>query len=70
MMDKNDIRKMTKITTPSRGGFMDVPEALSKLSIRKVSLEKVSKLDITYKKMAEIAGVSEYEVRRYLGLIQ
>ena len=70
MMDKNDIRKMSKITTPSRGGFMDVPEALDRLSIRKVSLEKVSKLDITYKKMAEIAGVSEYEVRRYLGLIQ
>jgi len=65
MMDKNDFRM---ITMPRRGdGIMD---QLERLSIRKVSLAKVSKLDITYKKMAEMAGVSEYEVRRYLGLIQ
>ncbi len=63
MMDKNDIRK---IGTPKRG----IMDQLSNLSVRKVSLDKLVQQDITYKEMAKIAGVSEYEIRRYIGLLQ
>jgi response regulator of citrate/malate metabolism len=67
MMNKNDIRH---ISAPRRGGFMDIPESLSRLTVRKVSLSKLVQQDITYKEMAKISGYSEYEIRRYLGLIQ
>ena len=67
MMDKNDIRH---ITTPRRGGFMDIPKALDTLSIRKISMDKLVRQDITYTEMAKISGRSVYEIRRYLGLIQ
>jgi len=70
MMDKNDIRKMTKITTPSRGGFMDVPEALDRLSIRKYSIDKLLETDMTWTQMSKLTGMSVYEIRRYTGSIQ
>ena len=70
MMDKNDIRKMKSITTPSRGGFMDVPEALDRLSIRKYSIDKLLETDLPLTKMAELTGMSVYEIRRYTGSIQ
>ena len=63
MMDKNDIRTMS---TPKRGSVMD---QLEKLSIRKVSVKKVLQMEITHKKMAEMTGLSEYEIRRELGLL-
>jgi len=63
MMDKNDIRM---IGTPKRG----IMDQLSNLSVRKVSLDKLVQQDITYKEMAKIAGVSEYEIRRFIGLLQ
>ena len=66
MMDKNDIRTMT---TPRRGGFMDDLTNLSNLSIRKVSLKKVLQMEITHKQMAKMTGLSEYEIRRELGLL-
>ena len=67
MMNKNEFRH---ITTPSRGGFMDIPEALNNLSIRSVSLSKLVQQDITYAEMAKLSGKSEYEIRRFVGLIQ
>ena len=67
MMDKNDIRN---ITTPSRGGFMDVPEALSKLTVRKYSIDKLLETDMTYVQMSKLTGMSVYEIRRYTGSIQ
>ena len=67
MMDKNDIRQ---ITTPSRGGFMDVPEALSKLTVRKYSIDKLLETDMTYVQMSKLTGMSVYEIRRYTGSIQ
>ena len=66
MMDKNDIRTMS---TPRRGGFMDDLTNLSNLSIRKVSLKKVLQMEITHKQMAKMTGLSEYEIRRELGLL-
>ena len=70
MMDKNDIRKMTSITTPSRGGFMDVPEALDRLTIRKYSIDKLLQTDMTWTQMSKLTGMSVYEIRRYTGSIQ
>ena len=67
MMDKNDIRY---ITTPSRGGFMDVPEALSKLTVRKYSIDKLLETDMTYVQMSKLTGMSVYEIRKYTGSIQ
>ena len=67
MMNKNDLRA---ITSPRRGGFMDIPKSLDKLSIRSVSLSKLVEQDITYAEMAKVSGKSEYEIRRFLGLIQ
>ena len=67
MMDKNDFRY---ITTPSRGGFMDVPEALNKLTVRKYSIDKLLETDLPWTKMAELTGMSVYEIRRYTGSIQ
>ena len=67
MMDKNDIRH---ITTPSRGGFMDVPEALSKLTVRKYSIDKLLETDLPLTKMAELTGMTVYEIRKYTGSIQ
>jgi hypothetical protein len=67
MMDKNDIRH---ITTPSRGGFMDVPEALNRLSVRKYSIDKLLETDLPLTKMAELTGMTVYEIRRYTGSIQ
>ena len=67
MMDKNDIRY---ITTPSRGGFMDVPEALNRLSVRKYSIDKLLETDLPLTKMAELTGMTVYEIRRYTGSIQ
>ena len=67
MMDKNDIRY---ITTPSRGGFMDVPEALNRLSVRKYSIDKLLETDLPLTKMAELTGMSVYEIRKYTGSIQ
>ena len=67
MMDKNDIRH---ITTPSRGGFMDVPEALNKLTVRKYSIDKLLETDLPLTKMAELTGMTVYEIRRYTGSIQ
>ena len=66
MMDKNDIRTMS---APRRGGFMDDLTNLSSLSIRKVSLKKVLQMEITHKQMAKMTGLSEYEIRRELGLL-
>jgi hypothetical protein len=66
-MDKNDIRH---ITTPSRGGFMDVPEALNRLSVRKYSIDKLLETDLPLTKMAELTGMTVYEIRRYTGSIQ
>ena len=60
MMDKNEIRKIT-------------PTKLAKTDeryLRMAGLRLVVESDLTYRKMAEIAGVTEYEVRRFLGLIQ
>ena len=42
MMNKNEFRH---ITTPTRGGFMDVPESLSKLTVRKYSIDKLLETD-------------------------
>ena len=67
MMDKNDIRH---ITTPTRGGFMDIPEALNRLSVRKYSIDKLLETDMTYEEMSKHTGMSVYEIRRYTGLIQ
>ena len=67
MMDKNDIRH---IATPSRGGFMDVPEALSKLTVRKYSIDKLLETDMTYVQMSKVTGMSVYEIRKYTGSIQ
>ena len=67
MMDKNDIRQ---ITTPSRGGFMDVPEALNKLTVRKYSIDKLLQTDMTWTQMSKLTGMSVYEIRRYTGSIQ
>ena len=67
MMDKNDIRH---ITTPTRGGFMDVPESLSKLTVRKYSIDKLLETDLPWTKMAELTGMTVYEIRRYTGSIQ
>ena len=67
MMDKNDIRE---ITTPTRGGFMDVPETLSKLTVRKYSIDKLLETDMTYDQMSKLTGMSVYEIRRYTGSIQ
>ncbi len=67
MMDKNDIRH---ITTPTRGGFMDVPEALNRLSVRKYSIDKLLETDLPLTKMAELTGMTVYEIRRYTGSIQ
>ena len=67
MMDKNDIRH---ITTPTRGGFMDVPEALSKLTVRKYSIDRLLETDMTYEEMSKLTGMSVYEIRRYTGSIQ
>ena len=66
-MDKNDIRH---ITTPTRGGFMDVPEALNRLSVRKYSIDKLLETDLPLTKMAELTGMTVYEIRRYTGSIQ
>ena len=44
-------------------------DQLEKLSIRKVSVEKVLEMEITHEKMAEMTGLSEYEIRRKLGLL-
>ena len=49
---------------------MDIPKSLDKLSIRSVSLSKLVEQDITYAEMAKLSGKSEYEIRRFLGLIQ
>ena len=70
MMDKNDIRHMTDITTPSRGGFMDVPEALDRLTIRNYSIDKLLETDMTYVQMSKLTGMSVYEIRKYTGSIQ
>ena len=67
MMDKNDIRH---ITTPTRGGFMDVPEALNRLTVRKVSIDKLLETDMTWTEMSKLTGMSVYEIRRYTGSIQ
>ena len=67
MMNKNEFRH---ITTPSRGGFMDVPEALNKLTVRKYSIDKLLQIDLPWTKMAELTGMSVYEIRRYTGSIQ
>ena len=67
MMNKNEFRH---ITTPSRGGFMDVPESLNKLTVRKYSIDKLLETDMTWTKMAELTGMSVYEIRRYTGSIQ
>jgi len=67
MMDKNDIRH---ITTPTRGGFMDVPAALNKLTVRKYSIDKLLETDLPWTKMAELTGMTVYEIRRYTGSIQ
>ena len=67
MMDKNDIRH---IATPTRGGFMDVPEALNRLSVRKYSIDKLLETDLPLTKMAELTGMTVYEIRRYTGSIQ
>ena len=67
MMNKNEFRH---ITTPSRGGFMDVPEALNKLTVRKYSIDKLLETDLPWTKMAELTGMTVYEIRRYTGSIQ
>ena len=59
MMNKNDIRTMND----------PVLQQLEKLSIRKVSLKKVLQMEITHKQMAKMTGLSEYEIRRELGLL-
>ena len=64
MMDKNDIRTMS---APKRGTVMD---QLEKLSIRKVSIDKLLQTDMTFTQMSELTGMSVYEIRRYTGSIQ
>ena len=60
MMDKNDIRLMST-----------VDELLDKLTIRKVSLDKLLETsDMTYEQMSKVTGMSVYEIRRYTGSIQ
>ena len=73
MMDKNDIRQ---ISTPLRGND-GIPlrgsspmEQLESLSIRKVSIDKLLKTDMTYEQMSKLTGMSVYEIRRYTGSIQ
>jgi len=61
MMDKNDIRLL-------EGN--DVLSALDKLSIRKVSIDKLLETDMTYVQMSKATGMSVYEIRRYTGSIQ
>jgi len=67
MTNKNDIRT---VTTPARGGFMDVPESLNKLTIRKLSIDKLLQTDMTWTQMSKLTGMSVYEIRRYTGSIQ
>ena len=58
MMDKNDIRQLSTI------------EQLDKLTIRKVSIDKLLETDMTYDQMSKVTGMSVYEIRRYTGSIQ
>ena len=58
MMDKNDIRQLITI------------EQLDKLTIRKVSIDKLLETDMTYDQMSKVTGMSVYEIRRYTGSIQ
>ena len=64
MMDKNDIRTMS---IPKRDTIMDQPD---NFSIRKVSIDKLLQTDMTFTQMSELTGMSVYEIRRYIGLIQ
>jgi len=61
MMDKNDIRLI-------EGN--DVMSALDKLTVRKVSIDKLLETDMTYVQMSKATGMSVYEIRRYTGSIQ
>jgi len=61
MMDKNDIRLL-------EGN--DVLSALDKLTVRKVSIDKLLETDMTYVQMSKATGMSVYEIRRYTGSIQ
>jgi len=67
MTNKNEFQH---ITTPSRGGFMDVPESLNKLTVRKYSIDKLLETDMTWTQMSKLTGMSVYEIRRYTGSIQ
>jgi len=60
-MDKNDIRLL-------EGN--DVMSALDKLTVRKVSIDKLLETDMTYVQMSKATGMSVYEIRRYTGSIQ
>ena len=61
MMDKNDIRLL-------EGN--DVLSALDKLTVRKVSIDKLLETDMTYVQMSKATGMSVYEIRKYTGSIQ
>ena len=61
MMDKNEIRLLSED---------DVMSSLNKLSIRKVSIDKLLETDMTYDQMSKATGMSVYEIRKYTGSIQ
>ena len=61
MMDKNEIRLLSED---------DVMSSLNKLSIRKVSIDKLLETDMTYVQMSKATGMSVYEIRKYTGSIQ